>query len=267
MPTTYAHYRFGQEVQRALPPEIKKTIENNQDIFNYGVHGPDILFFHSIVKRDRVCRLGSHNHSAPFREFMEAALGNFDGSDAARAYLYGFICHFALDAYCHGYINTCVRTKGLAHNLIETEFDRFLLERDEKHPVSYKFRKELKPNADMAKSIAGVYPGVNEKEVGCCLKSMKKVVNTMVCPFFLKRGFIYLVLIISGNYRKRRGMIMKYRRDSHCRGLNAEIMRLYDKAVPLAVRLIVNFPQILPEYEHIFNPKISQEKELDSIDK
>ena len=43
------------------------------------------------------------------------------------AYYYGFICHFALDATCHGYIEKRIHESGVSHGEIEVEFDRFLM--------------------------------------------------------------------------------------------------------------------------------------------
>ena len=44
MPTTYAHYKFGNEVMSALPRPLQNSIENNRELFDVGVHGP-IFFF------------------------------------------------------------------------------------------------------------------------------------------------------------------------------------------------------------------------------
>ena len=43
------------------------------------------------------------------------------------AYLLGFICHFALDSRCHGYINEMVKETGVSHLEIEEEFEKYLL--------------------------------------------------------------------------------------------------------------------------------------------
>ena len=46
MPSTYAHYRFGQEVLKELPNDIKKIIIENKELYDIGLHGPDILFYY-----------------------------------------------------------------------------------------------------------------------------------------------------------------------------------------------------------------------------
>ena len=44
MPTTYAHYKFGKEVISALPRPLRSTVENHRELFDIGLHDPDILF-------------------------------------------------------------------------------------------------------------------------------------------------------------------------------------------------------------------------------
>lgn len=42
MPSTYAHYRMGQEVRNAINGNEKVIVEKYLDLFNIGLHGPDI---------------------------------------------------------------------------------------------------------------------------------------------------------------------------------------------------------------------------------
>ena len=43
MPSTYAHYKFGQEIRHKLTRKEKQIIDEFPDYFNIGLHGPDIL--------------------------------------------------------------------------------------------------------------------------------------------------------------------------------------------------------------------------------
>ena len=51
MPTSYAHYKFGQEVKGKLSGEILGIIEEYPDLFNLGLHGPDLLFYYDALKK------------------------------------------------------------------------------------------------------------------------------------------------------------------------------------------------------------------------
>lgn len=50
MPSTYAHYRFGEDIKRQLYGREKLIIEKYQDLFEIGLHGPDILFYFIISR-------------------------------------------------------------------------------------------------------------------------------------------------------------------------------------------------------------------------
>ena len=52
MPSTYAHYRFGQEVLKELPNDIKKIIIENKELYDIGLHGPDLLFYYLPLKNN-----------------------------------------------------------------------------------------------------------------------------------------------------------------------------------------------------------------------
>ena len=107
MPTTYAHYKFGKEVISALPRPLQSAIENNRELFDIGVHGPDILFYHNPIKKNSVTTQGYELHDKMADEFFSHGLDVVRSSEnpaAARAYIYGVICHFALDSECHPYI-------------------------------------------------------------------------------------------------------------------------------------------------------------------
>ena len=46
MPSTYAHFRFGQEVYKELLPKCRTVIDAFRPLYDIGLHGPDILFYY-----------------------------------------------------------------------------------------------------------------------------------------------------------------------------------------------------------------------------
>ena len=58
MPTTYAHYKFGKEVISALPRPLRSTVENHRELFDIGLHGPDILFYYHLFHENPVSQKG-----------------------------------------------------------------------------------------------------------------------------------------------------------------------------------------------------------------
>ena len=121
MPSTYAHYRMGQEVRSCLGETEKKIVETYPELFSIGLHGPDILFYYHPILKNEVKRIGHEMHERSGKEFFEAAakvVHSEKEKDAYLAYLYGFICHFALDVTCHGYIGEKEAASGLSHSEI-----------------------------------------------------------------------------------------------------------------------------------------------------
>ena len=70
MPTTYAHWRFGDKCIRMLPDDLQNIILNNRAIFDYGVHGPDIFFYYNCLKYNEVNRYGSAMHDIPYKDTL-----------------------------------------------------------------------------------------------------------------------------------------------------------------------------------------------------
>ena len=71
MPTTYTHWRFGQECIDVLPDELKKIVNDHRDLYDIGVHGPDIFFYDQLHKdvphmlRKRMSRLPKNSLTTP----------------------------------------------------------------------------------------------------------------------------------------------------------------------------------------------------------
>jgi hypothetical protein len=58
------------------------------------------------------------------RKMADEIIETASDKEAALAYIYGFICHFALDSTCHGYIDEKIAQSGVSHTEIEVEFER-----------------------------------------------------------------------------------------------------------------------------------------------
>ena len=130
MPTTYAHYRLGEMVRKKLPEHMQQLIDRNEELFNIGVHGPDNMFYYNPVISSKVGKVGSRIHEEAGKVFFTKAAGvihKCDKKEAHRSYIYGYLCHFALDYMCHGYVGEQMEEKGLSHYEIEAEYDRRLL--------------------------------------------------------------------------------------------------------------------------------------------
>ena len=71
MPSTYAHYRFGQEVLKELPNDIKKIIIENKELYDIGLHGPDLLFYYLPLKNNEINSIGYNMHEKTGKEVFD----------------------------------------------------------------------------------------------------------------------------------------------------------------------------------------------------
>ncbi len=244
MPSTYAHYCFGQDVLSRLPKTYQKEIQAYQDLYFLGLHGPDLLFYYRPLKKDPVNQTGYAMHDRAGQVFFEEAgtvLQKNQFSAEYAAYIYGFICHFALDRECHGYIDEKIASSGVRHAKIEVEFDRSLLVRQGIDPVKADLVQHIHPSKESAFVISQFFPQISEKEIDQCIKSMRFYNHLLRAPGKFKRGLISLILKISGNEQEMQGLMIGYHPDPQCEDSNMKLMQLYEQAVEKAVKLICDF--------------------------
>ncbi len=130
MPSTYAHFKLGRDVKNRLIGAQRVIVDSQNDLYMIGLHGPDILFYHRPLVSDPVNAVGYSLHEKSGRSFFEQARDAVIVSEnqaATLAYAYGVLCHFALDASCHAYVDEKIESSGVPHTEIEVEFDRMLM--------------------------------------------------------------------------------------------------------------------------------------------
>ena len=62
MPSIYAHYTFGEIMKQNFPSDIKKRIDLHKDLFEIGLHGPDLFFYYYAPLKNRVSQTGYRMH-------------------------------------------------------------------------------------------------------------------------------------------------------------------------------------------------------------
>lgn len=192
MPTTYAHYRFGCDVFHQLPPTLQSLVQQHRTFYDFGVHGPDLLFYYNPFTRNRVNRLGSECHTRTGRSFFTQAVKAANASlrpAAATAYLLGVLCHFTLDRECHPYVGQKEKD-GVTHSAIEASFDRFLMEQDGLDPLRHRVTQHLHPSHASALEISAFYPPLSSGDILSAERSMLFFLNALIAPPGLKRTAI-----------------------------------------------------------------------------
>lgn len=244
MPSTYAHYRFGQEVRNALPCREQKTVDSYPELYMIGLHGPDILFYYHALRSNPVNTTGFELHEKSGKSFFENArnaIVSNKNPDAALSYAYGVLCHFALDVNCHAYIDKKIAVSGISHAEIESEFDRSLMLLDGIEPTSHIQTAHIIPSKENAEIISPFYPGISPTQIHKALRSMIFQNKMLLAKSDAKRRLIYAILHLTGNYEKIHGMIISPHGNPLCEDSNAELTELYRLAEERAKIFITSF--------------------------
>ena len=258
MPSTYAHRRFGANVLDHLPAPLREKLEAHRELYDIGLHGPDVLFYYHAEKSTPVAALGNAMHDEPGRTFFDRArrvVHEEADREAALAYALGYVCHFALDSTCHPFVEQFTRESGVTHCEIETEFDNMLLRRDGHDPKSFFTASHIRPTAENARVIAPFYEGVTVDETLAAMKGMITVHHFLQAANPVKRWVVLTGMRVAGKYEFMHGLVANPQLNPKCVQSSQKLEELYKTAVPLAVRLIEEYAENKPlgaEYQHTF---------------
>lgn len=254
MPTTYTHYRFGQDVYKALPPSYQASIDTNRGLYDIGLHGPDLLFYYKALSKNSVNRTGFLMHEKPGNEFFKNAkpiVSQMDCRTLGLSYLYGFLCHFALDSCCHPYVEQQVRASGITHSEIEAELDRALMVADGYDPITYRPTSHLLATTANAGIIANFFSDINQQEILESIRSIRNYCNLLVAPSHLRRWLTFSVLKMAHSYDSIHGMIINYEPNPDCILMCQVLQGQYQAAIQTAVELIQNYAKYLEDDEEL----------------
>lgn len=264
MPSSYAHYVFGKEVLRLLPEELASAVQSRRQLFDIGLHGPDILFYYHPLTANAVNSVGFGLHAKPASVFFGPASRAYAAStdrSSAAAYLLGFVCHFALDSACHGYIEKKISVSAVTHTEIESEFDRYLLQKEGREPLSARLTGHICPTAENARVIAPFFNGITEKQVQKSLRSMLFYNELMRAPHAPKRLLVNAVLKLTGNYKEMHGMMMAKKPIGICADSDLRLEKLMHAAESRAASLCAGYYRYLngsapldPAFDNTFGP-------------
>ncbi|MCD8382383.1 MAG: zinc dependent phospholipase C family protein [Clostridiales bacterium] len=240
MPTTYAHLYFGRRAEPLLPDAAAKAVRENRQLYDIGLHGPDILFYYQPLERNPVGRLGGAMHDRPAREFFypaRAVYASAENREGALAYLAGFLCHYALDSACHGYIEKKLKVSDLTHGEIESEFDRYLMQQDGKDVFRTDLTAHIVPSRKNASVIAPFFADITAGQIRRSLRLMK-----ICCSLLSGRGWrrpvVDVGLRLSGHYAELHRMVMAERPLPGSEDSNLRLEKLLNRALKQYAGLI-----------------------------
>jgi len=244
MPSTYAHYKFGQMVFDSLSMPEKEILFCNKDLFDVGLQGPDILFYYQPLVKNPISRLGAMLHEKPAIYFFGHAgrgLKRRGYLPEDLAYLYGVLCHFALDYTCHGYIDRYAEENGVSHAIIESELDRTLLMAENRNPIEQDLSVYLHSDDEQAKTIRHFYPTLSVEQVKQSIDSMIFYHKVLCAPQKAKRKVLFTALKVIGKYDSLGGHFIAAEEHPLCEESNRVLQEKMNEAKRLALKLIENY--------------------------
>ena len=172
MPACLTHTYFAKAVAQSLG---ETGLENTPE-YIWGAQGPDFLFCHRFfpwMKGRSLKGYGNRLHSDVKPSATFSALREFlsrHPDPGYRAYVFGFVCHYALDSTAHPYVNALAtelaaqrpwETVNTMHGEVEASLDAIILRRETGMLPSQVNVKQMFPKNESAqRRIAKLYQAV-----------------------------------------------------------------------------------------------------------
>lgn len=279
MPAAFAHERFGNEVLSELyknnPDIFYPCIRSYADLIHIGFQGPDFLFFYHPVLPNSIVKEGSRIHDAAGLEFFSRAVSILrhyrrkekkERYTAAFSYLIGVICHFSLDVTCHPFVeefealhekDNASRELPFSHAEIEAQFDRYLMEEDDRNPVTVDVAAPFHPSRFAASVIFPFYPGVPKYRILPALDGYVLNNRILYCPDDWKRNLLSSASKALGVYPLVHGHMIPSESDPAYTLSNQRLMQLFKKALPRAQKLIVELDRCTRDSDFLNDPLLT----------
>lgn len=180
MPNIITHKIFAEEVLKQIKKkDVHSMIEKYPQIFYIGSNGPDFLFFSHVkpwetYKSHALNRLGSKMHSQHINAFYQTAIECVQSQkdehikELMSVYLFGHLCHWALDKTTHPYIfyrtGNCKGVSSGYHHRFESMMDTMMLDKFYHMSIKeFESYKICEYDEDILKAIARIYVPVAKK--------------------------------------------------------------------------------------------------------
>lgn len=271
MPATYAHFKLGRELKPTLQGAVRRAVDAFPQLYDIGLHGPDILFYHRPLKKTGLNGMATQLHEQSGRAFFTHAAGVIRQSRsqrAALAYAAGCLCHFAMDVTCHGYVEEMHARGPASHTAIESDFDRELLVRDGKAPFRYRMAAHIRASRENAGVITPFYAGTADRELLQALRDMKRYSGLLHPRLVLQRKATRKVLAATAPQFGE--MILPERPDPRCRETTRRLLELYPQCLRNSKRLVENYTDFLREkapleelFRWNFNGRLNEREEIE----
>ena len=261
MPATYAHFRLGREIRPGLTGPFRAAVEAYPALYSWGLHGPDVLFYHKPFQKTPLNAMASPLHDRSGKWFFTRAAGVIPQSrkpQAALAYTVGCLCHFALDALCHGFVEDMARRGTASHGAIESDLDRALLEADGIRPFRFSLTAHLQPTPLCAWIMAPFYPDAHPRQMLDALRGMKRY-GGLLHPR-LKAQRMLTRKILTAAAPAFCDLMLPESPDPRCAKTTRQLLSLFPTVYPVCMEILDNYacfletrPPLAPLFSTTFN--------------
>ncbi len=229
MPSSYAHYRFGVKMLEKMDPAVRRKVQQFRNVYDTGLHGPDIFFYYNPLIHTSTGALGAKFHDQTGESFFTASARRLrlSPSEVGTVYLYGVLGHYCLDSALHPLVEATVQDGKIGHVELETEFDRFLLTIDKKLPPHVQdFSGHMRLSRGECVTVSGFYPGSTPSDISRSVKNMAWITRLLASR---KRKATETLVGIAGKDAKQ--MLMPRNPNPNCEFLDEPLLALYDQAL------------------------------------
>lgn len=245
MPTTYTHYCFGEQCKALLPKSLREAAEARPSLWNFGVQGPDILFYNLFFWKASINRKGVNVHRSPGKKFFSKAKQVLEKLKEKQMdgliYLMAFISHFALDSTAHPYIERKAELSSLSHNRIEAQYEAHILRmKGVEDPQAFRRATIFSPNIRDAKLIAK-FLDESPLDILGLMRSYVMIMALLRSPTDRRRKVIYSIgraLPLRGHLED---LLMDNAIDEEARDSNMRLDKLFSLALDRFQMLFKNF--------------------------
>ncbi len=213
MPAAYIHENIAKNSLETIL-SAPSYIKNNIYAYEMGAQGPDFLFYYNVLKfwdkDSSPNELGNDMHNKHINDFFKAVLVSAKNEgDAARAWLAGFVTHYAADTTIHPFVYASTDNEDgsrniTAHLVLESQFDTWYFREMQGNTgiprqaiCSKKMNHTQKLQVAKALSCAcgEVYPqkGLSSAQAYQSIGDMNKVISILYSPYKIKRGIFSLI--------------------------------------------------------------------------
>ena len=173
--------------------------------------------------------LGSQYHRRSGKEFFTQAAQHLrqTPSEGGQAYLFGVLCHYALDSVCHPLIRQASEQGCPGHTELETEFDRQLLTQDGRVPAHRQYLgRSMRLTWGECVTVAGFYPPATAYTVRRGMGTMALLCRLLTLK---QRELLTNLLRVGGEYAVQ--LVMYTRPNHRCVQQLGQLQALYDQAL------------------------------------